>query len=61
GYAEGVARAVRDVRDADVIVLAQASMAGAEALVPEVRVPVLSSPRLGLTAAVALVAGSGRG
>ncbi|MEU6824205.1 aspartate/glutamate racemase family protein [Streptomyces atriruber] len=54
GYAEGVARAVREVRDADVIVLAQASMAAAEALVPEVRVPVLSSPRPGLAAAAAL-------
>ncbi|WP_306335610.1 aspartate/glutamate racemase family protein [Streptomyces sp. KL118A] len=54
GYAEGVARAVREVRDADAIVLAQASMAGAEALVPEVRVPVLSSPRPGLAAAAAL-------
>ncbi|WAL99324.1 aspartate/glutamate racemase family protein [Streptomyces sp. Je 1-369] len=65
GYAESVARAVRAVRDADadVIVLAQASMAGAEALVPEVRarVPVLSSPRLGLASAAALAAGSGRG
>ncbi|MFK4070226.1 aspartate/glutamate racemase family protein [Streptomyces sp. NPDC029674] len=58
GYAEGVARAVRGVRDADAIVLAQASMAAAERLVPEVRarVPVLSSPRLGLAAAVALAA-----
>ncbi|WP_063792677.1 aspartate/glutamate racemase family protein [Streptomyces atriruber] len=54
GYAEGVARAVREVRDADAIVLAQASMAGAEALVPEIRVPVLSSPRPGLAAAAAL-------
>lgn len=56
GYARGVARAVREVRDADVIVLAQASMAGAAALVPEVRVPVLSSPRPGLAAAAALAA-----
>ncbi|MEU5687287.1 aspartate/glutamate racemase family protein [Streptomyces venezuelae] len=62
GYAEAVARAVRDVRDADAIVLAQASMAGAEALVADVRVrvPVLSSPRPGLAAAAALVAGRGR-
>ncbi|MFF1380995.1 aspartate/glutamate racemase family protein [Streptomyces sp. NPDC058308] len=57
GYLEGVAQAVRAVRDADVVVLAQASMAGAEALVPEVRVPVLSSPRAGLAATVALVSG----
>ncbi|MFD4628360.1 aspartate/glutamate racemase family protein [Streptomyces sp. NPDC058284] len=57
GYAQGVARAVRAVRDADAIVLAQASMAGAEALVAKGRVPVLSSPRAGLAAAAALVAG----
>ncbi|QES45134.1 arylsulfatase [Streptomyces venezuelae] len=60
GYAESVARAVRGVLDADAIVLAQASMAGAEALVPEVRVPVFASPRLGLAAAAALVAGRGQ-
>ncbi|MEV7194490.1 aspartate/glutamate racemase family protein [Streptomyces sp. NPDC093510] len=54
GYAEGVARAVREVRDADAIVLAQASMAGAEELLPGGRVPVLSSPRPGLAAAAAL-------
>lgn len=57
GYARGVARAVRAVRDADAIVLAQASMAGAEELVPEVRIPVFSSPRPGLAAAAALVDG----
>ncbi|MFH8606911.1 aspartate/glutamate racemase family protein [Streptomyces sp. NPDC018029] len=59
GYAEGVARAVRGVRNADAIVLAQASMAGAESLVPDVRerVPVLSSPRLGLASAAALALG----
>jgi hypothetical protein len=38
---------------ADVIVLAQASMAGAAALCADLPVPVLSSPRLGLEAAVA--------
>lgn len=37
----------------DVIVLAQASMAGAVALCDQVRVPILSSPRLGMEAAVA--------
>lgn len=61
GYVRGVARAVRAVRDADAIVLAQASMAGAVELVPEVRVPVLSSPRPGLAAGAALVAAGGAG
>jgi hypothetical protein len=36
----------------DVIVLAQASMAGAVALCEQVAVPILSSPRLGVEAAV---------
>ena len=36
----------------DVIVLAQASMAGAVALCPELTIPILSSPRLGLAAAL---------
>jgi hypothetical protein len=38
---------------ADVIVLAQASMAGAVALCPDLTLPILSSPRLGLSAAIA--------
>jgi hypothetical protein len=38
---------------ADVVVLAQASMAGAAALLADLAVPVLSSPRLGLAAALA--------
>jgi len=38
--------------DADVIVLAQASMAEAAALCTDLNVPILSSPRLGLEAAV---------
>ncbi|MEU7583272.1 aspartate/glutamate racemase family protein [Streptomyces sp. NPDC041068] len=59
GYAEAVARAVRGVRGADVIVLAQASMAGGAELDPEgeARVPVLSSPRVGLAAAVGAAGG----
>ncbi|WP_030793197.1 hypothetical protein [Streptomyces sp. NRRL S-920] len=57
-----VARAVSEVRaadadaGADVVVLAQVSMAGAERLVPEGAVRVLSSPRVGLDAAAAVVA-----
>lgn len=54
GYVRLVARAADTVRDADVIVLAQASMAPAEALVATA-VPVLSSPRPGLAAAARLV------
>jgi len=38
---------------ADVVVLAQASMAGASELCADLRIPVLSSPRLGIAAAVA--------
>ncbi len=41
------------VGDADVMVLAQASMAGAVALCEGISIPVLSSPRLGVEAAVA--------
>jgi hypothetical protein len=37
----------------DVIVLAQASMAGAAALCEDIAIPILSSPRLGLEAALA--------
>ncbi|MFB6435472.1 aspartate/glutamate racemase family protein [Streptomyces sp. NPDC056411] len=55
GYLTAVAAAARDVRDADVLVLAQASMAGAA---QHLRggPPVLSSPRPGLRAAAHLVA-----
>lgn len=50
GYLSAVAAAAREFRDADVIVLAQASMApAAEGL--DGGIPVLSSPRLGLLAA----------
>jgi len=45
-------------RDADVVVLAQASMAGAAALLQDLPVPVLSSPAAGLAAAAELL---GRG
>ncbi|GAA0598996.1 aspartate/glutamate racemase family protein [Streptomyces crystallinus] len=54
GYAWAVAEAIEVVEDADVIVLAQASMTPGAQLVPS-RIPVLSSPRLGLEAAAKLV------
>lgn len=46
-----MARAADEVADADVILLAQASMAGAADLV-RTAVPVLSSPSTGLAAAL---------
>ncbi|MET8329598.1 aspartate/glutamate racemase family protein [Streptomyces sp. NPDC005181] len=52
GYLELVAAAADRVTDADVIVLAQASMADA-ATRTATRIPVLSSPRPGLAAAAA--------
>ncbi|WP_328885590.1 aspartate/glutamate racemase family protein [Streptomyces sp. NBC_00316] len=52
GYLELVAAAADRVTDADVIVLAQASMADAVARTAT-RIPVLSSPRPGLAAAAA--------
>lgn len=52
GYRRVVAEAADRVTGADVIVLAQASMAGAVGLV-RTRVPVLASPALGLAAALA--------
>lgn len=55
GYAEAVAEAISEVRDADAVVLAQASMAPASELVPDVSVPVFASPRVGLAAAAASV------
>ncbi|MGW2022615.1 aspartate/glutamate racemase family protein [Streptomyces decoyicus] len=55
GYRTAVVSAAREVGDADVIVLAQASMAAAaEGL--DAGVPVLSSPRPGLRAAAQLAA-----
>ena len=54
GYLRAIAEALqRDARDADVVMLAQASMAGATSLCTKLAVPVLSSPRLGLEAALA--------
>lgn len=55
GYLDAVAAAVDQVTDADVVVLAQASMSDA-ALRVTGRVPVLSSPRSGLRAAATAVA-----
>jgi hypothetical protein len=53
GYHQAIARRLRDVASVgDVIVLAQASMAEATRLCANLPVPVLSSPRLGLEAAV---------
>jgi hypothetical protein len=53
-YYEGIAARLADAaRHVDVIVLAQASMAPAAALCGALKVPVLSSPRIGFEAAVA--------
>ena len=53
GYLARVAACIRRAAPAgDVVVLAQASMAGAAALCADLPVPILSSPRLGLEAAV---------
>jgi hypothetical protein len=53
GYLASVASCVRQASSSgDVVVLAQASMAGAAALCDDVRIPILSSPRLGLEAAI---------
>lgn len=59
GYLDLVAAATDAVTDADVIVLAQASMAGAVTRTVT-RIPVLSSPRPGLAAAAAAAASVGR-
>jgi hypothetical protein len=54
GYAQAIAEALRAAAGAaDVIVLAQASMAGASPLCADLGIPILSSPRLGLEAAIA--------
>jgi hypothetical protein len=53
GYAEAIADHVRTIEaDVDVVVLAQGSMSGAAALLSDHDVPVLSSPRLGVAAAL---------
>jgi hypothetical protein len=52
-YLASVAKCLRQAAPSgDVVVLAQASMAGAAALCDDVPTPILSSPRLGLEAAV---------
>lgn len=52
-YLQAIAARLRDAAPAvDAIVLAQASMADAAALCPDLPVPVFSSPRLGLEAAI---------
>jgi len=56
GYLDSIAEALRSAPVCDVIVLAQASMAGAAERCADLRVPVLSSPRLGLEAALAGIA-----
>ncbi len=53
GYYEAIAQALAQVRDADAVVLAQASMAGAIDRLAEQSVPILASPLLGVRAALA--------
>jgi ribosomal protein S18 acetylase RimI-like enzyme len=53
-YAETIAEGLRrEIGDAEIVVLAQASMAPAAERTRDLRVPVLSSPALGLAAAIA--------
>ena len=53
GYAAAIAEGLRPVApQADVIVLAQASMAKAGELLTDLPIPVISSPRLGVEAAI---------
>jgi hypothetical protein len=61
GYARAIARSIRaGAAGADVIVLAQASMAPAADLCADVGLPILTSPRLGVQAALDLMASSTR-
>ncbi|WP_432495509.1 aspartate/glutamate racemase family protein [Kineococcus gypseus] len=61
GVADAVRRAVRALQPpVDVVVLAQASMVGAAPLLRDLHVPVLTSPRLAVEAAVELVVPVGR-
>jgi hypothetical protein len=54
GYAQAIAARLRAAASqADVIVLAQASMAAAAPLCADLGIPILSSPRMGLEAALA--------
>lgn len=56
GYQENIAAHLRAAApQADVLVLAQASMSGAAALCADLPLPILSSPRLGLEAAIQLM------
>ena len=55
-YLTRIADALNTATDCDVIVLAQASMAGAVERCRELSVPLLSSPRLGLESALAALA-----
>jgi aspartate/glutamate racemase len=60
GYYERIARHVRALAgDVDVVVLAQATMAPAAALLGELAIPVLSSPRLAVLRAVELAGAAG--
>lgn len=53
GYFSEIARELKErASEGDVIVLAQASMAGAANLCPEISVPILSSPEIGFRHAV---------
>jgi hypothetical protein len=53
GYANEIAARLHEVAtEGDVIVLAQASMAAAAPLCADIGIPILSSPRLGLEAAI---------
>ena len=53
GYLNEIAHKIKEsAPEGDVIVLAQASMAGAADLCPEVSVPILSSPGIGLQRAI---------
>ena len=55
GYLQAIAQAVREkLGDADLVVLAQASMAGAADLLADLGVPVLASPTLAVERAVRL-------
>ncbi len=53
GYFSEIARKLKErASEGDVIVLAQASMAGAAKLCPEISIPILSSPEIGFQYAV---------
>lgn len=58
GYLETIARAVRAAAGADVVVLAQASMAGALPLLEGLGVEVLASPALGIRTALQQLRGA---